>query len=115
MSERLIFQNLTYNREMPCCNDRPIPVFLIMTSNASETGYTDMLENCRNIFDRFVGETEVLVYGDTLQLKDYDSTDWKRSMFDPEAKRLRHENVFPEKCRKAFESGMNLVNKRNER
>ena len=34
--ERLIFQNLTYNMERPCCNQHPIPVLLIMTSNAPD-------------------------------------------------------------------------------
>ncbi len=33
--ERLIFQNLTYNRETPCCNPRPVPVLLIMKSDRS--------------------------------------------------------------------------------
>lgn len=28
--ERLIFQNLTYNAETPCCNAHPIPVLFIM-------------------------------------------------------------------------------------
>ena len=35
--ERLIFQNLTYNLEEPCCNAHPVPVLLIMTSNAPDT------------------------------------------------------------------------------
>lgn len=35
--ERLIFQNLTYNAQKPCCNEQPIPVLLIMTSNAPDT------------------------------------------------------------------------------
>ena len=35
--ERLIFQNLTYNKENPCCNERKIPVILVMTSNAPDT------------------------------------------------------------------------------
>lgn len=35
--ERLIFQNLTYNKETPCCNQHPIPALVIMTSNAPDT------------------------------------------------------------------------------
>ena len=35
--ERLVFQNLTYNVQSPCCNEHPIPVLLIMTSNAPDT------------------------------------------------------------------------------
>ena len=34
--ERLIFQNLTYNLEAPCCNEHPIPVLFMMTSNAPD-------------------------------------------------------------------------------
>ena len=37
--ERLVFQNLTYNRETPCCNQNPILVLLIMISNAPDTAY----------------------------------------------------------------------------
>jgi hypothetical protein len=58
---------------------------------------------------RFVGPTEVLVSGDTLQLKDYSKTDWPWSIFDPQAKQKRRETVFPEECRKAFELGAALL------
>ena len=107
--ERLIFQNLTYNVENPCCNERPIPVLLIMTSNAPDTMYESLLGGYQQTLNRFVGPTEVLVSGDTLQLKDYGKTDWKWSLFDPEAKMRRHETVFPEEMRKAFECGKTLA------
>ena len=96
--ERLIFQNLTYNRETPCCNERMIPVLLIMTSNAPDMMYQEMMESYRQTFGRFIGPCEVFVSGDTLQLKDYNSTDWKWTLFDPEAKKKRHETVFPKEC-----------------
>ena len=107
--ERLIFQNLTYNLETPCCNPRPVPVLLIMTSNAPDTGYTDLLRNYRQTLSRFVGPTEILVSGNTLQLKDYGKTDWPWTMFDPQEKQRRHETVFPLECRKAFEMGAALA------
>ena len=107
--ERLIFQYLTYNAETPCCNERPIPVLLIMTSNAPDTNYADLLEGYRQTLDRFVGPTEVLVSGNTLQLKDYAKTDWPWTFFDPETKYAHHESVFPEECKKAFELGASLV------
>ena len=107
--ERLIFQNLTYNVENPCCNERPIPVLLIMTSNAPDTMYESLLGGYQQTLNRFVGPTEVLVSGDTLQLKDYGKTDWKWSLFDPEAKMRRHETVFPEERKKAFELGRSLA------
>lgn len=107
--ERLIFQNLTYNLEKPCCNERPIPVLLIMTSNAPDTAYRGLLNGYKQTLDRFVGPTEVLAVGNTLQLKDYSATDWEWTMFDPAEKQLRHDTVFPLECRAAFEKGAELV------
>ena len=104
-----VFQSLTYNRETPSCNQNPIPVLLIMTSNAPDTAYLELLNSYRQTLDRFVGPTELLVSGDTLQLKDYSKTDWEWSIFQPEAKLKRHETVFPEECRAVFEKGAALV------
>ncbi len=107
--ERLVFQSLTYNREKPCCNERPIPVLLIMTSNAPDGEYSELLNRYSQTLSRFVGPTRVLTAGDTLQLSDYGKTDWPWSMFDPKAKKLRHETVFPETIGIAFEMGAALV------
>ena len=109
--ERLIFQNLTYNAATPCCNAHPIPVLLIMTSNAPDTMYADLLRNYRQTLSRFVGPTEVFVSGDTLQVKDYSKLDWEWSIFDPEAKRRRHETVFPQEMKRALELGSALAEK----
>ena len=109
--ERLIFQNLTYNLESPCCNEHPVPVLLIMTSNAPDTAYNALLQNYKQALSAFVGPTEVFVSGNTLQLKDYGKTDWQWTMFDPEAKKKRHEEVFPQECKKAFELGAALAAK----
>ncbi len=73
--EHLVFQNLTYNTDVPCCNEHPIPVLLIMTSNAPDTAYLPLIENYQNVFTNFVGSCEVFVSGETLQLKDYSKTD----------------------------------------
>ena len=86
-----------------------IPVLLIMTSNAPDTMYTDMINGYQQTLSRFVGPTEVLVSGNTLQLKDYSKTDWPWTMFDPEAKQKRHDEVFPQECQKAFEMGAALL------
>ena len=107
--ERLIFQNLTYNLETPCCSERPVPVLLLMTSNAPDTMYRDMLRGYQQTLSRFVGPTEVFVSGNTLQLKDYGRTDWPWTMFDPEAKIKRHEEVFPQECERAYELGAALA------
>lgn len=107
--ERLVFQNLTYNRETPCCNRKKIPVLLIMTSNAPDSFYMDLMRNYQQTLGGFVGPTEILVSGDTLQLSDYSKLDWEWSMFDPAAKKQRHETVFPQECAKAFNMGAALV------
>lgn len=107
--ERLIFQSLTYNLETPCCNQNPIPVLLIMTSNAPDTMYRSLVKNYQKTLSRFVGPTETLISGDTLQLRDYSKTDWEWTMFDPKSKQKRHETVFPKECEKAFEMGCSLV------
>jgi len=110
--ERLIFQSLSYKTEPGSYNDHLIPVLFIMTSNCAEEfydkiGYDKMLENYKNTLDRMVGPVTVMVCGDTLQVDDYGKYNW--TMFDPEAKRARHEAVFPEELKKAFQLGSEMV------
>lgn len=107
--ERLIFQSLTYNAKTPCCNQNVIPVLLIMTSNAPDLMYRDLLHGYQQTLNRFVGPTEVFVSGDTLQLKDYSKTDWEWSIFDPEKKQQRHDTVFPKELDKAYAAGQKLA------
>lgn len=106
--ERLVFQNLTYNRETPCCNPNPIPVLLLMTSNAPASYDMPLLQKYQQTLSVFVGPTEIFASGDTLQLKDYSKTDWPW-YFDGAAKRQRHETVFPEERKQAFLRGAALV------
>ena len=103
--ERLIFQYLTYNVETPCCNTRPMPVLLIMTSNAPDTYFQDLIQNYKQTLSRFIGPTQTFVSGDTLQIKDYGKTDWPWTLFDPEAKQKRRQTVFPTEKQKAFDLG----------
>lgn len=109
--ERLVFQNLTYNMEHPCCSARQIPVLLIMTSNAPDHMYQELLRNYQQTLSRFIGPAEIFVSGDTLQLKDYSRTDWQWTMFDPDAKYKRHETVFPQECKKIYEIGASMFGK----
>ncbi len=39
----------------------------------------------------------------------YFDTDWPWTMFDPAAKQERHDTVFPQECKKAFEMGKKLA------
>ena len=101
--ERRRLSYFTYNPEYP------IPVLLIMTSNAPDGMYKGLLENYQQVLSRFVCPTEIFVSGDTLQLKDYGKTDWPWTLFDPESKKLRHETVFPQHLKQVFEMGAALV------
>ena len=105
--ERLVFPYLTYNSEHPCCNQRPIPVLLIMTSNAPDNLYSGMLENYRNVLSKFIGPTEVYVVGETMQVKDYSKFDW--TFFDGPARVERREKVFPSELKGAFDRGVSLI------
>ena len=86
--ERLIFPAITYKTGMRTYRTRPIPVLMIMTSNVAEeaypmTGYDALLQKYKNNLSGRVGPTEVMTYGDTLQVSDYSKFDW--TMFDPAA------------------------------
>lgn len=107
--ERLIFQNLTYAVENPCCNEHPIPVLLIMTSNAPDDAFQGLIRGYQQTLNTFVGPTKTFVCGNTLQLKDYSKTDWPWTLFDPDAKYRQHETVFPEKRQEAFDLGVSMV------
>ena len=110
--ERLIFQSLTYKTEVRSYNQRQIPVLMIMTSNASDEfydqiGYDQMLQRYQGSFNTFVGPTKLLISSDTLQVVDYGRYQW--TMFDPDAKNARHETVFPEDMKKAFDLGAQMA------
>lgn len=72
-------------------------------------GEQEVENEYQQTLNTFVGPTKVLVSGETLQLKDYSATDWPWTMFDPDARINRHDTVFPEECRKAFEMGLNMA------
>jgi len=110
--ERLVFQSLTYNKERPNCNEHMIPTLLITTSNCDESrydevGYTALLENYKQMLERYVGPTKIMIYGKTLQVDDYSKYNW--TVFDPAEKKARHEKVFPQKLKEAYELGAGLI------
>lgn len=112
--ERLLFQNLTYKTEPGHYSDKKIPVLLIMTSNVAKEyyeamGYDRMLEKYKNSLSSSVGPTKTMISGDTLQVEDYGRFDW--TMFDPKAKKERHDNIFPKEKEKAFSLGAELFEK----
>lgn len=112
--ERLIFQSLTYQTEHRHYDFRRIPVLFIMTSNASEEfyntlGYEEMMERYRKGLDASVGNTRLMISGNTLQVKDYSRYNW--TMFNPEEKKERHDSTFPEEMKSAYRLGAEMVRK----
>ncbi len=110
--ERLIFQYITYKAEPRSYSHRSIPVLFIMTSNAPEAlyspdGYGRTVKNYQNSLNAFIGPTKVLLSTDTLQVGDYSKYAW--TMFDPDAKKARHEAVFPKDKENAFRLGADMV------
>lgn len=110
--ERLIFQSVTYKIERQSYNERLIPVLFIMTSGCPEAlyaqaGYDEMLEKYQKSLNGMVGPTKIMVCSDTLQVNDYSKYDW--TMFEPEAKKERHEKVFPDDMKKAFALGTEMT------
>ena len=110
--ERLIFQSLTYNVESPGCNTRKIPVLLITTSNCpeeayDEIGYTAMMDSYKETLNTFVGPTQILICGNTLQVKDYSKYNW--TMFDPDEKKKYHDETFDAYLEKAYHAGEELL------
>lgn len=80
-----------------------------MSSNASEDrydqlGYTAVLEKYQKAFDAWLGHTEVLIAGNTLQVEDYSRYNW--TMFDPEKKKESREKQFPNDLEKARIHGL---------
>ena len=57
------------------------------------------------------GQCESLYCNETLQFKDYDKVVF--SYFDPEERRKRRREIFPQDCKRAFELGVRLAKARN--
>ncbi len=112
MYERLIFQYISYKKEPRSYAQRQIPVVMIFTGNAPEAFfqgpvYGKLVENYKNTLSGFIGPTKVLISADTLQVEDYTPYNW--TMFDPEAKKKRREEVFPAERKEAFRLGAEMV------
>lgn len=110
--ERLVFQSLTYQKEPHRYDVRKIPVLFIMTSNCPKEfyaplGYRKTVKNYQTALTDAVGDTKVMIAGDTMQVKDYSRFNW--TMFDPAAKQARHDKVFPEERKNAFALGAEMV------
>ena len=69
-------------------------------------GYRPLFQRYEGWMKLYFRDCATLLSTDTMQVKDYSR--YHLAGFDAEAKRQRHETVFPEDCKKAFELGVKL-------
>ncbi|MBQ9815293.1 MAG: flavodoxin family protein [Lachnospiraceae bacterium] len=106
--ERLWFPPNIYSKEGKVASPMKTKVGLIYTMGAPDPKFNgNLAEKDKAIFERFFGPTEVLNVTDTYQFTDYSK--YTSSMFNPEAKKKRREEVFPADCKKAYEMGERLA------
>jgi multimeric flavodoxin WrbA len=110
--ERLLFQYLAYTRPPSTVFDRKIPNAFIYTMNVSEEvmkeyHYPIHFGMNENYLSRIFGQSETLCCFETLQFEDYNKVVF--NYFDPEERKQRRLDVFPEDCRKASNLGARLT------
>ncbi|MDW7774238.1 MAG: flavodoxin family protein [Desulfobulbaceae bacterium] len=110
--ERLLFPYYKYSKDRKSLFPGKIRTGLIYTMNVNEEliktiGYEQHFSNTKMSLETIFGKCEVLLSTDTLQYNDYDK--YEHEIFDKEEKIKRHQEVFPEDCRRAFELGVRMV------
>ena len=109
--ERFLFQYLNYDDYTKPLSPKK-RIGLVFTMNCPESmfdsvGYREIFQRYEEWMRLFFGHCEILLSTDTMQVKDYSR--YHLAGWDGDAKRLRHETVFPQDCRKAYELGVRLA------
>ena len=109
--ERFLFPYRPYDKT-PSPFPKQIPTAFIYTMNAAAfalglLGYRKQFKYYRKLL-KFVtgGPSEILTSTETRQFDDYDK--YAASRFNADRHNARHEKVFPEDCRKAYEIGRKM-------
>ena len=105
--ERLIFQYITYKNEPRSYSQRRIPVALIVTSNVPAEYDAELLARYKRTLEAFIGPTQTLASGNTLQVNNYERYNW--TMFNVGEKQQRRETVFPQERKAAFGMGAKML------
>jgi multimeric flavodoxin WrbA len=110
--ERLVFQYLVYDGKHSSLLNKRLPSVFFYTmgmpeSSMKKMGYPEQLGLTQTLLSRVIGESVALYVTDTLQFDDYSK--YVSSAFDPVEKAKRHDGVFPEDCKKAFDMGVKLL------
>lgn len=112
--ERLLFPYITYTDPPQSLFTRKIKTGLVYTMNVTEDdmekrGYTQHLDIIKMVMGLVFGSVETLYSFDTLMVDDYSKI--LSTRFDPVKKAARRKDVFPDDCKKAFETGARLAGK----
>ncbi len=110
--ERLLFQYLVYDNKHSVLIRKKIPTAMIYTMNVPEEfltniGYEANFNSMEQTMKRIFGTSETLLATDTYQFQDYSK--YETSGINEVEKAIRHRDVFPEECKKAFDMGCRLV------
>jgi len=109
LMERLFFPYISYDGKPPSFGKK-IKTAFIYTMNATESelpGYNKMFSDNEKILERLLGKSETLISTETYQFDDYSK--YAASRFDSKQRAARHETIFKEDCKKAFELGERLT------
>lgn len=109
--ERLLFAPFVYSEPPRSLFPRRIKTGFVYTMNVTESvcreRYQPLFDYTQGVMARLFGSSETLCSYDTRQMNDYSQV--VMEYMDPAHKLERHEQVFPEDCRRAFEFGARLT------
>ena len=114
--ERLLFPYLTYTVPYGSLFTRKIKTGFIYTMNVTEEqsknfGYEDLFKTHERYMRLMLGAAETLCCFDTMQVDDYSKV--VIESFDPDHKKRRRAEEFPEDCQRAYELGCRLASQRD--
>lgn len=110
--ERLIFQALTYNKDIPSFYRGKVASGFIYTMNIPESAlpgsnYEIMFKRNQNLLKRLNGLSDYMAVCDTYQFPDYSK--YESASFNEAHKAQVRSEQFPTDCKRAFELGARLA------
>lgn len=109
--ERLLYAPFVYSQAPTTKFPRTIKTGFVYTMNVTQSvcreRYQPMIDYTEGVIARLFGHAETFCCYDTRQMEDYSQI--VMEYMDPAHKLKRHQEVFPEDCRRAFEFGAQLV------
>ena len=110
--ERLLYPYNYYSKDFKTSFPRRINTAMIYTMGIADDlikldGFDRKFAFMEKMLKIHFGACELLLCTETLQFSDYDK--YESEMFDKEARIKRHDEVFPEDCKRAYELGVRMA------